>query len=232
MPTLRARSFFAATLLLLSATQGTTAQKEGTVRFKVGVANRTFKVDKRYNWRGAKTHGLITTIWYPADRGAAEQPQSIGSPGAPLFLAGDAAPDAGLAASPSKFPLIVLSHGTGGSVLQMAWIGTALAAHGYIAAAVNHPGNNAYDGYTAQGFSTWWERARDLSTVIDKMLADTVFGPRIDSRRIGATGFSLGGYTMIEIAGGNYRPFWFHCFLQFSTGRRHSQESAGVSRLG
>jgi len=48
----------------------------------------------------------------------------------------------------------------------------------------------------------WWERARDLSAVIDGMLSDPTFMPRIDRQRIGAAGFSLGGYTMIAIARG------------------------------
>lgn len=168
---------------------------------KVGVQNRTFTVDS-YDWRGASTHALTTIVWYPADSAAVEKPQWIGAPDNPLFSAGSAAPDAPLAKSPARFPLILLSHGTGGSALMMAWIGTVLAAHGYIAAAVNHPGNNATEAYTAQGFSTWWDRARDLSVVIDRMLSDPTFGARIDSHRIGAEGFSLGGYTMIEIAGG------------------------------
>jgi len=88
----------------------------------------------------------------------------------------------------------------------MAWLGTVLAAHGYIAAAVNHPGNNSLEGYTARGFSTWWERARDLTTVADALLQEPTFATRIDTRRIGAAGFSLGGYTMIEIAGGITDP--------------------------
>lgn len=180
-------------------------------RFKVGVQNRTFTVEP-YDWRGAATHALTTVIWYPADAAAVEKPQWIGPPDNPLFSAGIAAPDAPLVSSSAKFPLIVLSHGTGGSALSIAWIGTVLAAHGYIAAAVNHPGNNATEAYTAQGFSTWWERARDLSVVIDRMLADPTFGARIDAHRIGAEGFSLGGYSMIEIAGGTtdvaaYRAF-------------------------
>src|SRR5262249_11173604 len=58
------------------------------------------------------------------------------------------------------------------------------------------------ESYTTQGFVLWWERARDLSVVVDKMLADPEFAGAIDARRIGAAGFSLGGYTMIEIAGG------------------------------
>jgi predicted dienelactone hydrolase len=123
---------------------------------------------------------LLTTVWYPAASSAVEKPIQI--PGmSQVFVTGSAAQDASLAPSPAKFPLIVLSHGTGGSALQMAWLGPELAAHGYIAAAVNHPGNNGTEAYTALGFSTWWERARDLSTVIDKMLADSTFGGPKDS---------------------------------------------------
>jgi predicted dienelactone hydrolase len=96
----------------------------------------------------------------------------------------------------------VLSHGTGATAGNLAWLGEALAAHGYIAAAVNHPGNNAIDGYTVEGFTLWWLRARDLSAVIDGLLADPTFGPRIDRGRIGAAGHSLGGYTVIALAGG------------------------------
>ena len=167
---------------------------------KVGVAQRSFVPAGSYPWRGAKTHALLTTIWYPADAASVEQPQWIGPPDSPLFAAGRAAPAA--APASGKYPLIVLSHGTGGSALILGWLGSALASAGYIAAAVNHPGNNAMEPYTVPGFSLWWERARDLSQVIDQMLADREFGARIDSKRIGAAGFSLGGYTMIEIAGG------------------------------
>lgn len=169
--------------------------------FKIGMEFRSFSPPEPYNWRGAQTHALVTTVWYPATATAVEQPIQI--PGLnQLFELGSAAQNTAVAESPAKFPLIVISHGTGGSALSIAWIGEELAAHGYIAAAVNHPGNNGTEAYTVEGFSTWWERARDVSVVIDKMLADSKFGGRIDSNRIGAAGFSLGGYTMIEIAGG------------------------------
>jgi len=62
--------------------------------------------------------------------------------------------------------------------------------------------DNVVDGYTVPGFTLWWERARDLSAVIGGMLADPTFIARIDAARIGTAGFSLGGYTMIAIAGG------------------------------
>jgi predicted dienelactone hydrolase len=113
------------------------AQTKSAALFKVGTANRSFTPKEPYNWRGAKTHALLTTVWYPAESAAVEKPVLI--PGmSQVFVTGSAARDASLAASPAKFPLIVLSHGTGGSAMQMAWLGSQLAAHGYIAAAVNH----------------------------------------------------------------------------------------------
>ncbi len=174
--------------------------------FKVGLEYRSIPVNKPYNWRGARRHALSTMVWYPAAASAKEESQWLGPAERPLFAAGRASVQAPVAESPAKYPLVVLSHGTGGSAIMMAWLGTALAANGYIAVAVNHPGNNAAEGYTIEGFSTWWERARDLSTVIDAMLVDPTFASRIDAKRIGAAGFSLGGYTVIEIAGGNTRP--------------------------
>jgi predicted dienelactone hydrolase len=191
--------------------QSTKMEGRPTPEFKVGMCFRTFRLDRPYNWRGAKTHALMATVWYPAASSAMERPTEI--PGlSQLFVIGSAAQDANPASAPVKFPMILLSHGTGGSAMQMAWLGTALAARGYLAVAVNHPGNNGTEAYTAYGFSTWWERARDLSAVIDSMLADPMFAGHIDTNRIGAAGFSLGGYTMIEIAGGITEPEAFKEF--------------------
>jgi predicted dienelactone hydrolase len=165
----------------------------------VGFSVRQFTTPEDYNWRGSEERTLSVVIWYPAEGSAEEKEQAIGDP--PLFIAGRAAKEASLAPSFGTYPLIALSHGTGGSALQMAWLGTYLAARGNIVVAVNHPGNNATAPYTPQGFVEWWERARDISTVMDTMLADRRFGSKIDRDRIGAAGFSLGGYTMMELAG-------------------------------
>ena len=166
-----------------------------------GLATLVFHPAAARNWRGAKKQELDVTIWYPAPVTAVETLQYIGSPDNPMFEAGSAAPHAEFAPSLRPLPLIVLSHGTGGSADQLAWLGTVLARAGFIVAAVNHPGNNATESYTAEGFALWWERATDISEVIDGMLADEVFGPHIDQHRIGAAGFSLGGYTVMELAG-------------------------------
>lgn len=66
--------------------------------FRVGAAQRAFVPEKPYNWRGAKTHALVTTVWYPADSASVEKPQWVGPLTAPLFAVGSAAPD------PSRAP--------------------------------------------------------------------------------------------------------------------------------
>lgn len=194
------------TLTLLVCAAGSiasakTKKEQAPVLHPVGFSYRNFSVPPDYNWRGSSDHVLSGIVWYPAESSSEEKDQYIGPPDAPLFYAGQAAKDATFAPSFGKYPLVALSHGTGGSAMQMTWLGTYLAARGYIAVAVNHPGNNAVTGYTTQGFVEGWERAKDISVAITDILSDPRFGERIDVGRIGAAGFSYGGYTMMELAG-------------------------------
>jgi predicted dienelactone hydrolase len=198
----RTCTFFVALSFATSALFPSPAHPAKTVIYKVGVMHRQFTPPEPYEWRDAKTHALITDIWYPADPAAVEQMQWIGSPDNPFAKAGKAALDAAILPGSEKFPLILLSHGIGGSSAMMAWLGAALASRGYIAAAVNHPGNNALEDYTIPGAVFWGQRAHDLSALLDLLLADSTFGRRIDPKRVGAAGFSLGGLTVIELAGG------------------------------
>jgi predicted dienelactone hydrolase len=107
-------------------------QTSAQTAFKVGVTRRQFVPAEPYEWRGDTKHALATTIWYPADAAAEEQPRLLGPPGNPLFEGGHAAADAALASTPAQFPLIVLSHGTGGTAGSLAWLGAALARAGYV----------------------------------------------------------------------------------------------------
>ncbi|WP_408477581.1 alpha/beta hydrolase family protein [Paraburkholderia megapolitana] len=169
--------------------------------YHVGETSRLFHPEVARNWRGAATEGLVTQIWYPVYRGIPESRRDIGLADRQFFRAHPAADDAPLSASHAKYPLLLLSHGTGGSAGSLDWLASALAANGYIVAAVNHPGNNALEPLTQDGFMLWWERATDVSEVLDGVLADPVLGAHIDRDRIGAVGFSLGGYTILELAG-------------------------------
>jgi hypothetical protein len=51
------------------------ARKEKYRFGKVGVMHRQFVPPEPYDWRGAKTHALVTDIWYPVDPTAVEKEQ-------------------------------------------------------------------------------------------------------------------------------------------------------------
>jgi predicted dienelactone hydrolase len=168
---------------------------------KVGRVERGYFDTQRSNWTGDGPRPMRSVIWFPTDSAADEEPWLIGNRVFPLFEAGWSVPDAELSDRSERYPLIVLSHGTGGAVAQLSWLGEILAAGGYVVAAVNRHGNTAIEEKTPHGFFLWWERAVDLRRLIDQLIEDDVFGSRIDPSRIGAAGFSLGGYTVLESAG-------------------------------
>ncbi len=195
------RGLIAVAALFAAVTSAAVAQKHDDVRYRVGETQRAFNPGVERNWRGARAELLVTTMWYPVDAGPDEQARDIGPQGHPIFRGHPAAVEAPLSGAVRKYPLILLSHGTGGSAISLDWLAASLAEEGYIVAGVNHPGNNALEPLTPEGFTLWWERATDVSEVLNALLTDPAFGPRIDATRIGAAGFSLGGYTVLELAG-------------------------------
>ena len=187
------------------------ARSQATAYSNVGMQRREFVDPARRSWDGKGPRPVNTLIWYPATPDAAPEPLDIGPPDAPLFRAGKAAP--GAEPAPGRHPLVVLSHGTGGSAAQMMWLGQSLAARGYVVAAINHHGNSgAEPPVTPQGMMLVWERARDVSVAIDQVLADPRIGPHVDASKIGAAGFSLGGYTVVATLGGRTSLPLFHAF--------------------
>jgi predicted dienelactone hydrolase len=164
----------------------------------VGATAGHYKDEHRRNWDGTGPRPLETAIWYPT-----KVPGPVAVAQGSLFQLPGVILDAPIADSGRKYPLVVISHGTGGCAPGMLWLGHYLAEHGYIVVAANHHGNTCGESkLDPRGFLLWWERPQDLTAILDHVLADPVWGPRIDRQRIGAAGFSLGGYTMIEIAGG------------------------------
>lgn len=168
----------------------------------VGLMQRLWTDPSRLDWSGDAARPLRVTLWYPA---TAEARMEV-LPAGPFALE-PVAPGAAPAARPARMPLLVLSHGTGGSALSMSWLGRALAAQGYLVAGVDHHGNTGAEAaYRLEAFIAWWDRPRDLSVAIDRLLADPLWGPRIDAQRIGAIGFSLGGYTLLASLGARLDP--------------------------
>lgn len=142
-------------------------------------------------------HGrpLHVTTWYPTDYDGpqtivAENPAFVG-----LSVAKDANPGTG------RHPLVVLSHGYGGSWRNLSWLAGELVQKGYIVAAPDHPGTTAFDTNSPET-KKLWERPRDLGRVIDALLAKPDLAGEVAPNRIAAIGHSLGGWTVTELAGG------------------------------
>jgi predicted dienelactone hydrolase len=146
-------------------------------------------------------HGDATLrllVWYPAS--APEAQVATGSPGSPIFIAGAVAKDAAFA-DVAPHALVLLSHGLGGSARQMTWLGAALARHGYVAIAVDHPGANSLDGVSEAGAYAPWAQATDLRAALDFALNQPELAQHIDRDRIGVAGFALGGYAALLAVG-------------------------------
>jgi len=116
----------------------------------------------------------------------------------PDVLTGAGAPDA--AGASGALPLVLLSHGTGGSVAWLEWLAEALRRRGAIVVGVDHHGNTAVEAYLPEGFSMVWNRPLDLSFALDWALGEY----HVDSERVVAAGFSLGGYTVAALAGARF----------------------------
>ena len=131
------------------------------------------------------------SLWYPT-----EVPNSVVRIG-PFAFQGtrDAAPADG------PFALVILSHGSGGADLGHWDTAVALAEAGFIAAALVHPRNNFRHDVGDDKRIVLDGRPRQLSAVIDALLVQPPWPSRIDDSKIGAFGFSAGGYTVLAVLG-------------------------------
>ncbi|MCG8369665.1 MAG: prolyl oligopeptidase family serine peptidase [Proteobacteria bacterium] len=102
--------------------------------------------------------------------------------------------------APGAHPLLVFFHGTSGNTRSIAWLSSALAAHGYAVVSANHPGSTSLQ-VSQESLMQTWQQAEDGSFLIDTLLASKEFAASIDAERIGSIGFSLGGYSALAIAG-------------------------------
>jgi predicted dienelactone hydrolase len=159
----------------------------------VGVTSRVF-VDAR------RDRKLATTIWYPAAAGSPQH--EIEWDG--IFI-GHGAWDVPLRPTRHRLPIVLLSHGSGADGASLGWLAEALAAHGYVVVAMDHPGDRFGDSSQVGRFAAW-RRPADVRVVLDRVLADPTLGPRLDRTRVAAAGHSSGAYTMLALAGARLRP--------------------------
>ena len=172
----------------------------------------------RWNW----LIGILANIFISASASAAglkliEVPADASGPAIPVWypsadpvvpvmfgpIAVSAAKDG--AVSGRGLPLVILSHGRGGSFVGHHDTAEQLADAGFVVAVPNHPGDTTLDKSRFSDISVYGERPLDVKRVIDYVTGTSPLAANIDPDRIGFYGFSRGGYTGLVVIGANLR---------------------------
>lgn len=174
---------------------------------------------------GQADRQLEVAVWYPVENGGettliGDNPAFVG-----LSVIKDGQPKQG------PHPLVVLSHGYGGNWTNQMWLASELVRQGYIVAAPNHPGTTSRDRRLQEG-AKLWQRPRDLSRVIDAVIADPTRFGAVAANRIAAIGHSLGGWTAVAIAGGRFDADRFEadCFTRSELAACKVYDQLGIAR--
>jgi len=192
-------------------------------------------IDFKYTKDG-KEQNLTAAVWYPT----AEQPKlyNYGGP-----TKGSVAVDAAPFTKNGSYPLLVFSHGYGGSGLSAIFLTEQLAARGWIVVAPDH-----HDRHSATRIrsgrnknfdrSGFWQHAREIASstpedrekylyrldemklALNSILNHHLFGEIINTDKIVLGGHSFGGFTALGLCGTDqkYYDTRIKAVLLFSTG--------------
>ncbi len=140
------------------------------------------------------TRPLTVAIWYPTDQ--AGPVSAIGENAA--FYGVQAIHNATI--DIQSAPVVLLSHGYRGNWLNLSWLAATLAHKGYVVAAPNHPGTTSRN-HPPELAAKWWLRVKDISRVLDYLVTDKQWQSGINRDDISSIGHSLGGWTVMQLAG-------------------------------
>ena len=112
----------------------------------------------------------------------------------------------------ASVPLVVFSHGIGGSRSGYSYLGKHFASHGIASLHLQHVGSDrhVWFGNPFGVVGRLWkatseeeaiQRVRDLRFALDELLEHSAYGARIDRARIAAAGHSYGANTVMLAAG-------------------------------
>lgn len=148
-----------------------------------------------------------TFVWYPTS--APETPLHVG----PFVVsAASKAP----VADGERFPVVLLSHGSGGTPMGHRELAAALARAGLIVIVPTHLGDSAGHTEGREAGRALADRPRQARLALAAALADPRLSGHADPARVGAVGYSAGGYTALVLAGAipDMTRFATHCRAQ------------------
>ena len=228
-------------LWILSSALGASGQElpdpEALGPYPVGVTTIQLDDHGRVDPETGGPRQLLTEIYYPAAEEARSLPKSkfsefIPRGGAPGFV--EAAEEAlsgyrdgftleafdkeyrnvavrDARVREGKWPLIVFSHGSGGTRFGYTYFVEHMTSHGFIVMSADHTGNarvTFLDGKVVvaggdRRSASAADRPRDVSFLIDVMTkmnngADSRFAGRVDIENVGVSGMSFGGSTTMR----------------------------------
>lgn len=160
--------------------------------FQVGV--KTLKLTD-----STRKRDFTLEVWYPAKLTAGQLEATVYSARAgalDIKLTGQALRNA--APSSGKYPLIIVSHGQPGSRYALTYLTEALAARGFVVAAIDHTGSTYGDLKQESFVSSIVDRPLDVLYTLEAL---PKLIPGADGQNVGLLGYSYGGYTSLNAAG-------------------------------
>lgn len=111
-----------------------------------------------------------------------------------------------------KHPVILLNHASAVPMTDYAFLAEDLSSHGYVVIAIQHDLKSDEEG------PAFWEgnSCTRNAKVIDNLLyvfewlkskGDTLFAGKINLKRVGLIGHSLGGNSLLLLANRTFEPF-------------------------
>ncbi len=197
--------------------------------YPVGVMTTVFVDKRRTDNLTKEPRTLVTEIWYPASDEACGKPKNKYSDFIPTTVtpeideqltkayrlplamldktySNEAVRNANV--RQGRFPLVVFSHGNGGTRHQNTFWCDYLASHGYIVVSADHTGNarmTIINGKVipmqgSERAQSAADRPKDVSFLLDKMVewdkgADKRFAGKIDTDHTAISGMSFGSFT-------------------------------------
>ncbi|MCC5022716.1 MAG: hypothetical protein J6386_07935 [Candidatus Synoicihabitans palmerolidicus] len=98
----------------------------------------------------------------------------------------------GLAVAEDMFPVVVISHGRGGTNLGYFTIAEHLAINGYVVVLPLHHRDNYTDNSLSEADLTLELRSLHVSLTLDALAQDEALGPHLDSNLTAVIGHSMG----------------------------------------